>query len=963
MLENSKLSQAVKLALVASAVSFTTTSAVAADEATADGEVIEKIQVTGSRIKRNNFEGPAPITVLTADDISAKGFTNMYEAIQNLTAGTGSNQGQAITNSFTPNAETVNLRGLGANRTLVLLNGQRVANYPRAFNSQNNVFNLATIPAAAVERIEIITGGNSAIYGSDAVAGVMNIITKKNVEDITVTVHHNTSHEGGGDNSKLSIVGGLSKDNFSWTYAVEYSDQDMLKGSERDWLDDYNDGPATETEPEYQTVHSRSVMSAYWAPGFTYQHPDEFGENLCDQWEDYELAERPSRGFYCGRDTTGDSSYINERENLSVYSNFSWEFSENHALTADVLYWTSDAANQGGYGPFWSTSNVPDGSNYSGQWIWDQDNNRNQYFQRTFTPEEVGDSKGHFEDDMLYLSVGLNGVIFEDYDYSVTLSHSKADNKEYEWLVAADKARDYFLGPAYDDDGNVLPEGQNGVNYSPNYDRFWSPLTEEGRAAIMEQNDSTADSSVSTLSASISGSAFELPAGDVGFAVTAEYSTEEYEINVNPRTLDPTKGWGNGLTGTEGDGERDRYGIAVELEVPITEQVTANIAGRYDYYNDKTDVDGAFTYQLGLQYRPTDDLLVRGSYATSFRAPDIHQVNAGPSGAFNTITDYYLEAKCLQFINGQDTGFGADGLTAMDNLCDPDLPGKLKESQSVESTRTGNTKLKEETGYSATVGFSWDVTEDLNWTMDYYKIQIKDQVESWNVNSYFQDESNCRQGINTDGIDCDFILSRVERYDASETNVGLTVKDFQTTYVNQALNEQAGIDMELTYTYDAGNWGEFTANLKYTHVLEVVNQEFPGEPVDNDYRDDFENDGLRSKLDNTFSWKKDDWRVTLTQMRYGSTWNAEDPDPTRNVNEERRMMANRLAPWLIYNIGVNYDINDNHSVRLGVNNIRDSKPRNDGTFDGGAPWYDDNVYPVTIGVMGRTFAFDYVGKF
>ena len=957
MFKQTHLVNAVRLGILCCATAAPVSLAATVIE-NSNVDEIEKIEVTGSRIKRTEIEGPSPIVVLTAEDISDKGFSNMYEAIQNLTAGTGTNQGQGYTNSFTPNAETVNLRGLGANRTLVLLNGQRVANYPRAYNSENNVFNLSTIPTSAVARIEILTGGNSAIYGSDAVAGVMNIITKKNIEETTVTVHHNTSEAGGGDNSKLTITGGISGENYSWSYAVDYSDQDMLLGSERHWLDDFRDGPATETQPEYYRVNSRTIMAGGWDGGFVYLHPDEFGDNICDQYPDLELSERPSRGFYCGRDTTGDSSYINARENISVYSNFQWEFAEQHQLTADVLYWTSEAAQQGGYGTYWRTDTMSSGYHDGGGFVWDAENERYLYLQRMFGKDETGDNKSYFEDDMLYVSLGLNGTIFDDYDYQITLSHSATDNKEYEWLIASDKAREYFLGTPVD-----AEPGEPGMEYIPNYDRFWNPLDEAGRAAIVEKNDSTADASVTTLNGFVSGSLYELPAGELGFSVAMEYSSEEYEINVDPRTLDPDTGWGNGLTGTEGGGERDRYGIALEFEVPITEQVIANIAGRYDYYNDDTEVDGAFTYQLGIQYRPTEDLLLRTSYATSFRAPDIHQINSGPSGSYLGITDYYLETKCLQLSQGQDTGFNAVDLAALQVQCNPNLPGELKEGQSVKVTQTGNTKLHEETGYSASVGFSWDVTENLNWTFDLYKVKIKDQVESWNSDNFFRKERDCREGINTQGVDCEFILSRVTRFDGSMPNSGLTVEDWYSTYVNQALNEQTGFDMQLDYLYDAGNWGEFTAEIKYTHVLETVNQEFEGEEIDDDYRDDYLNSALRSKIDSTFAWKKDDLRITLTQMRYGSTWNWEDPDPARNPNEERRALAGRLAPWLIYNLGVNYDITDAHSVRLGVNNLRNTRPRNDESFDGTDPWFYRSIYPTMIGVMGRTYSFDYIGKF
>ncbi|MBQ4849848.1 TonB-dependent receptor domain-containing protein [Pseudoalteromonas sp. MMG012] len=935
----------VKVALLASAASCGVT--VAADKG--DTIKLDRIEVTGSRIKRTEIEGPAPIQVLTAEDIQDKGFPNIYEAIQSLTAATGTIQGQGITNSFTPNAETVNLRGLGPNRTLVLLNGRRVANYPRAFNSQNNVFNLSTIPTSAVARIEIVTGGKSAVYGSDAMAGVVNIITKKNVEHTTVTALASTTDQGGADNRKFTITGGANTESFSWTYSVDYSKQDMLLGNERDWLDSVDDGPATDTQPLYSRVNSRSVMAWTIAGGSQYVHPNEFINGACDQWTEYDLSLRPDRGYYCGKDTTGDSSYINERENVSIYNNFQWDLSDEHQVFGDLLYWNSDSANQGGLGPSWRSDNSPIDNLAYGRFFLDETaENRPLYLQRTFTPSEIGgDNKGHFEDDMYFVAAGMKGIVLEEIAYEVAFSHSKSKNSESEILVAADKARDYFLGARLD---------ANDPLYSPDWQRFWRPLGQAGRDAILESNDSTADASVTTLTASLSGAIMELSAGDLGFAAVVEYGSEDYRISAHPRTLDESKGWGNGLTATEGSGERDRYGVALEFEVPITEQVKANIAGRYDYYDDNTDVDGAFTYQIGIEYRPTDDLLVRGSYGTSFRAPDIHQVNAGPSGSYSGITDDHLELLCQDYISAGRTNDGA-----LTEQCDPDSAGRLRASQTIFIERTGNTKLKEETGFSATVGFAWEVAEGLDWTFDAYRIRIEDQVESWNLTDFFKNEAACRRGTaNVTAERCDEIISRVDRFPGTNPTNGYSVDKIRTTYVNQSFNELTGIETNVIYKYDAGSWGEFTANMRYNHVLEVIRQEFPGDPINKEYRDDFDNDDLRSKVDNTFTWHKNAWRVSLQQIRYGSTWNAEDPN---GQVENRAVLGGRLKPWLIYNAGVTYDINDAHSLRFGVNNLRDTRARNDGSWDSGRPWFNREVYPTTIAVMGRSFSLQYTGSF
>ena len=160
-----------------------------AEESTAptgEATTLDKVTVTGSRIKRSQVEGPAPVTVITAADIERQGFATVFDALNSLTQNTASIQNELNQNGFTPNASFLNLRGLGPGYQLVLINGRRAADYPLPYNSQSNAVNLANIPAAALERVEVLTGGASAIYGSDAVAGVVNLIMKTNFEgDLT----------------------------------------------------------------------------------------------------------------------------------------------------------------------------------------------------------------------------------------------------------------------------------------------------------------------------------------------------------------------------------------------------------------------------------------------------------------------------------------------------------------------------------------------------------------------------------------------------------------------------------------------------------------------------------------------------------------------------------------------------------------------------------------------------------
>src|SRR5690606_19941543 len=218
--------------------------ATAPAQASEETTELDRVTVTGSRIKRAEIEGPAPVTIITADDLEQQGFSTVYDALTTRTQFAGPIQNELTQHGFTPNASFLTLRGLGPGYQLILINGRRVADYPLPYNSQSNAVNLNAIPAAAIERIEILSGGASSIYGSDAVAGVVNIIMRTNYEGDLVTARVGTTTRGGGDTERVQWVGGKVGDKWSLTYAFEWLKRDVIYASQRDFMDSYRDDPS-----------------------------------------------------------------------------------------------------------------------------------------------------------------------------------------------------------------------------------------------------------------------------------------------------------------------------------------------------------------------------------------------------------------------------------------------------------------------------------------------------------------------------------------------------------------------------------------------------------------------------------------------------------------------------------------------------------------------------------------------
>lgn len=200
-------------------------------------KTLDAVTVTGSRIKRAEVEGPAPVTIITGDQIRKEGFTTVYEALSSLTEVTGTVQNDYDWGQSSVNASPLNLRNLGPGRSLLLINGHRVADYPMPYTGKSNFANYNNIPTGIVDRIEVLSSGASAIYGSDAVAGVVNVILKKDIDGDTLRARYGTTTEGGRTVSDVSWSGGRHGEDWSVAYTLQYFNREPLWAHDRPWMD------------------------------------------------------------------------------------------------------------------------------------------------------------------------------------------------------------------------------------------------------------------------------------------------------------------------------------------------------------------------------------------------------------------------------------------------------------------------------------------------------------------------------------------------------------------------------------------------------------------------------------------------------------------------------------------------------------------------------------------------------
>ncbi len=893
------------------------------DEAARAVTALDKMAVTGSRIKRTDIEGASPVYVMTSEQIEQEGFVTVFDALATLQQNTGSTQGEAFTNQFTPAAPQLNLRGLGPGRTLILLNGRRAADYPFPFNGQSNFTNLQQIPTAAVERIEILAGGASAVYGSDAVAGVINIITKKQFDGISVTARAGTTTDGAGDSGRVQIVGGLDGDRWSAVYAFEYFKRDPIFGNDRDYLDERSDFPQLEQVNTRSLLYIGDRFGYDWdGDGASYQDP---GAAACDAFGDLDYSFRsPGTGQYCGRDSTGDESIRNTRENFSFYGNLSYELNNDTELFASLNYWEGDISSTG-FRRWWGSPSVfwnPGDSSPDGDagWAFLGEQASLGLLQRVFQPSETGEQAAFFEEDSIDIALGVRGMMFDGrYDWEFAYSHSEYNAYQEQFLFKEELIDAYFLGE--------FNPGKSAFGI-PWFDvpadwreRFYTPMTQAQVDALSGKQTNNSDSSNDTVSLVISGELFDMPAGPVGFAVVGEWATQEYQLGPDARTLDQTgNGWW-GRSGTGGGGKRDRLAFGAEVSVPVTSTLTLPLAVRWDKYNDDSDVDDALTYNAGIEWRPFRELLIRGTFSTSFRAPDMHFLFAGDSGFFTTQTDWFL---CRR--DEPDTG--------------PTFTGcQTNSGFSIAGNRSGNINLQEEEGESFTVGFVWEVFDGFSVNVDYYDIELDGIVNDMSIQGLLQDEADCRLGVTVGGtpvdintVECQRVLARINRVDTPGAPNHENLIDVTVGPINRSFSGQTGIDAGFNYTFDTERAGQFAFTGAYTHVLESQRQEFPEDPVDDQWRDNKQNFEFRSRFRGSAGWDYKDFNTVVTALRTGSVPNWAE--------------TARLGDQWTFNLNLAYDITDSFRLSVISTNVTNERPPVDPTFNTWPGFWRGSFNPV-----------------
>ncbi|MEO8160773.1 MAG: TonB-dependent receptor, partial [Arenimonas sp.] len=546
--------------------------------------------------------------------------------------------------------------------------------------------------------------------------------------------------------------------------------------------------------------------------------------------------------------------------------------------------------------------------NGSGGYIFDDRDGSLNLYQHIFSPEEVGGANNYTTHSRSYnFAFGVRGTFgSSDWDYDAFYSRSQYNIKDSQLWPLTDEIedffRDQFLGPQLDTYYGYPV-------YHPDMAGFYQSLTPEQYASFLGEIKTDSTTWTHNVNFQVTNtSLFTLPAGDVGVAALAQFGRQSWSNPTDQRVI-AGDFWG--ITGTQGEGERSNAAVGVEFRVPLFTMLTASVSGRYDTYkNIDAGDDAKATWKLGLEFRPIETLLIRGNYATAFRAPDMSYVFAGDSGFFTTATDYF---KCEEA--GQDVD-------------DCDFGGVQ-----VQGRRSGNPDLKSITADSWGYGFVWSPNRKFDLRADYYNVKIDNEVNDRPLSDILQIENECRQGrLDANSPDCLSVLGLVER-NGPNAPIPYAITLIHTSPVNITSEKVAGIIAGTTYRWGGGRQGNFELSLDYNTTLDHRSTLFPGSP-EVDYlrqpKESFSSE-FKEVLTGDFNWDIGKWSTNIHGVRYGSSPDLESQN-TLGLNR-------RVAPWVLFNLNIGYDLTKNSNLSLTVNNVGNRKPPFDRTYNA-YPYYN-----------------------
>jgi len=864
MFRKSPLASAVSIALISSSAGISPQILAQEVAEEADDDTIDEVITTGSRIRKDAFSSNSPIDVILTETAQLKGVADIAEMLQTTTIAAGSPQVTAATSTAFvqgggPGAATLSLRGLGATRTLSLLNGRRAG--PSGVRGGVSSFDLNVIPLAAIERVEILKDGASSIYGSDAVAGVVNYITKKG-DGMSLDAYTSQTAESGGEVNRISASFGKTFSRGNFRITGDYYKNDELENGDRDFLacgEDYLFDPNTGERSDrmdsrtgepwcgdtlwgqvwiYDVGGGGLPENSFGADGLAqFDYNSDLGtwldENPFETGDIYGFQAPP--GWYMvGYDPLSDgladashpaergASFVPEVERSTFYGEFEFDVSDSVTLYGEALLNRRETQIDG-FRQFWGfIYNSEDGN--GGAFLGRQPSSVGWTGENVLSPTPVTDHASQFiQIDYSRYLAGIRGDFGNSsWNWDVNYQYSKSDGDYHADIIWEDSvfSNDLIEGSCV---GTVTP-----VRGVPCLDIPWldpaflaGEISPELREFLFATDKGNTEYTQSTIEAFVSGDLFELPAGTVQAAFGVHYRDDE----INDLPGEASQG-GNSFERSSAlitAGKDSTRAVFAEFDIPILEgkkgfqELSLNASARY------TDVDSYgsdSTYKVGLNWQVTDTVRLRANRGTSFRTPALFELFLGDE------TGSYRQSDvdpCIRWGNALDAGnisqTTADNCAAETPVEYPDgIPDDFTGGNisATSISRGGFGLLEAETSDSTTIGLVWTPEfADFSVAIDHFDIQVDNQVDQLGpslvrgcyASEFFPDDPLC---------------DLFERED-----LGSYINNILDSFINVATQKNSGWDLTAHYSAELGD-GTLILTTQHTWQREAKTALFEG---------------------------------------------------------------------------------------------------------------------------------------
>lgn len=913
---------------------FPLSSAIAQDDAMAESDAdqpIEEIITTGSRIRRDEFTSSSPVQIIDMEMQTLAGLVDVADILQGSTVAANSSQINNLLGGFVldggPGVNTLDLRGVGAGKTLVLLNGRRLN--PAGTRGTVASVDLNTLPASVIKRVEILKDGASSVYGSDAVAGVANIVTRDNLDGFSGHVQSSVPWDSGGEVTSADVVWGISTDRANIMVGVEWFERQALKEIDRDWAlcqeENYFD---PDTGENISTIDPTTGEIKCWggpANDYVIVRSGTFtGRHTRDASVDCVGATGPCvegwdigtpfqvRQFDHPRQRQADIISPARRINFFSFGNIELDSPlSDSPMTAyyEYMYNSRRSTQHGGPRQF---APAVDQLSLAAEVF-------SPFYDGTGTNREQPlllpyDQVGTQEVNWTRALVGITGEFGAsewayDLHYSYGRSHGTYGSQQLLVDRIAQSLDIVEVAPnEYDCRSNV---GGNSFFDQNTPCVVFDPYIEIGRLNnfdpdvlnyITSYEVGTTNYQQQLIDGYVTGNLFDMPAGSVAAVFGFQLRDEEIEDTPSSGSIARNL-WGFTSSGITAGNEKV-FELYTEIELPLLQDVpaaqdlTLSLSGRYTDY--KTVGDDT-TYKAGINWQIIDQLRLRSSYGTSFRAPALYESFLGGQTAFSSAND-----ACEEW----DTDNDPTSNTYQN--CATEVPlGHQGFTSTPQVITFGNAgRLLPETSDSLTIGTVIDFDSiGLSFAVDYFDLEIVDEIAKFGPGSIMnQCYSLPTDQFRQPGTVCDFLSER--------DPVSLNIDEINDSYFNINKKNVDGYDLTVRYNF-AFSAVDFVADLRASKINTWTRTLF-GDVVD-DLNGTIGLPEDNAQFDLTANWR--DWT-----FYYGFDWVGDQEEYTYNgIDPAESIFILDTGSVSYHSLSARFT-SENWSAQVGVTNLTDEDP-------------------------------------